>query len=353
MDFAFSADQQALRAVARDFLANEFPIGRVAELAESEAGWDPGSWKQIHDLGWLSLSVPEDDGGAGMGFLEEAVVFEETGRALYPGPVFSTLALARPALADSELLAPVLSGQATATLAWAEDGALGLLDSPRVHADSAGRLTGTKRYVPDLALADFAVVVADTGLHAVDLRENPGAVLPRPTLDRTRRLGDLVLDETPATHLPAGREVLDEVRLRSMAALACEAVGVGSSALDLASGYARTREQFGRPIGSYQGVSHRIANIYLAVELARSLAYWAACAVSAGDASAPLAVAAAKSEAAEAAVFACENAIQTLGGIGFTYDHPLHRFYKRAQGIDVFEGTGAAQRAEIAAALLD
>ena len=236
MDFAFSADQEALRAVARDFLANEFPIGRVAELAESEAGWDPGSWKQIHDLGWLSLSVPEDDGGAGMGFLEEAVVFEETGRALYPGPVFSTLALARPALADSELMAPVLSGQATATLAWAEDGALGLLDSPRVHADSAGRLTGTKRYVPDLALADFAVVVADTGLYAVDLRENPGAMLPRPTLDRTRRLGDLVLDATPATRLPVGREVLAEIRLRSMAALACEAVGVGSSALDLASG---------------------------------------------------------------------------------------------------------------------
>ena len=106
-----------------------------------------------------------------MGFLEEAVVFEETGRALYPGPVFSTLALARPALAGSELLAPVLGGQATATLAWAEDGALGLLDSPGVRADAAGRLTGTKRYVPDLGLADVAVVVADAGLYAVNLRE--------------------------------------------------------------------------------------------------------------------------------------------------------------------------------------
>jgi alkylation response protein AidB-like acyl-CoA dehydrogenase len=353
MDFAFSADQEALRAVARDFLAKEFPIGRVAALADSESGWDRRSWKQIHDLGWLSLSIPEADGGAGMGFLEEAVVFEETGRALYPGPVFSTLALARPALAGSELLAPVLAGQATATLAWAEDGAFGLLDSPRVRADAAARLTGTKRYVPDLALADIAVVVADAGLYAVDLHEAAGAVVPRSTLDRTRRLGDLVLNATPATRLPAGRDALAEIRLRSMAALACEAVGVGSTALDLAAGYARTREQFGRPIGSYQGVSHRIANIYMAVELARSLAYWAAWAVSAGDAAAPLAVAAAKSNAAEAAVFACENAIQALGGIGFTYDHPLHRFYKRAQGIEAFEGTGAAQRAVIAAALLD
>ena len=283
MDFAFSADQEALRAVARDFLAREFPIGRVAELADSEAGWDRRSWKQIHDLGWLSLSVPEADGGAGMGFLEEAVVFEETGRALYPGPVFSTLALARPALTGSELLAPLLGGQATATLAWAEEGALGLLDSPGVRADAAGRLTGTKRYVPDLGLADVAVVVADAGLYAVNLREAAGAVVPRSTLDRTRRLGDLVLDATPATRLPAGRDVLAEIRLRSMAALACEAVGVGLSVLDLAADYARTREQFGRPIGSYQAVSHRIANIYMAVELSRSLAYWAAWAVSAGD----------------------------------------------------------------------
>jgi alkylation response protein AidB-like acyl-CoA dehydrogenase len=195
-----------------------------------------------------------------------------------------------------------------------------------------------------------------TGLWLVDLPAEGATVLARSTMDATRRLGDLTLEATPATLLVAPGEaapVLAATRLRALAALACEAVGVAERARDFATAYAGQREQFNRPIGSYQAVSHRIADAYVATELARSLAYWAAWCVASDDEQAPAACAAAKSAAGEAAVLAAEHAIQCMGGIGFTWDHPLHRLYKRAQWIDAFEGHGAAHRAELAAGLLD
>lgn len=365
MDFAFSPEQDMLRAAARQWLGAGYGVDRVAELAETDAGWDPASWRRVADLGWLGLSVPEEAGGAGFGLLEEAVVAEETGRSLYPGPWFATVGLALPALAAGsapELLAAVLGGERSATLAWAEDGGpVSLADTDAVSCSWDGStLTGTKRFVPDLALVSEVVVVArgadGVGLYLVDLTAAPGAVVPRSTTDRTRRLGDLVLDGTPARPLvgtaEAG-EVLRQTRLRALALLACEAVGVAQRALEIAAAYAKERQQFGRVIGTYQGVSHRIANMYVSLELARSLAYWAAWCVDTGDPSASAAAAAAKSAAGEAAVFACENAIQAMGGIGFTYDHPLHRYYKRAQWVDAFEGFGREHREAIAAMLLD
>jgi alkylation response protein AidB-like acyl-CoA dehydrogenase len=146
---------------------------------------------------------------------------------------------------------------------------------------------------------------------------------------------------------------LTEVRRRALALASCEAVGVAQRALDLAGDYAKTRQQFGRVIGTYQGVSHRVANIFVALQLGRSLAYWAAWAVSESDVQQDAAVAAAKASATEGAVFACENAIQVHGGIGFTYEHVLHRFYKRAQWLEAFEGFGRVHRANVAAALVD
>lgn len=362
MDFAFSEEQDMLRSAARDYLADRFPVERVVELAESEAGWDPATWPELANLGWLGLSVPEADGGAGMGFLDEAVLFEETGAALLPGPLFSTVGLALPAL-RGDSLAAVLAGERSATLAFAEQGGpVSLAEAARgaTTADAAGRLTGTKRWVTDLGSVDDVVVTAHgpagLALYRVDLREQPGTVARRTTLDATRRLGDLTLAETPAELLADGDEaaaVLRQVRLRALAALACEGAGVAARALEISAAYAGQRQQFGRVIGTYQGVSHRIANIYVSTELARSLAYWAAWTVSVGDEQADVATAAAKSAAGEAAVFATENAIQAMGGIGFTWDHPLHRYYKRAQGIDAFEGFGREHRAGIAATLLD
>ena len=347
MDFAFSDEQQMLRTAARDFLATRLPLERVAELADGDPGWDPASWQQVVDLGWVGLSVAESAGGMGMSFVDEAVVFEEAGRGLYAGPLFSTVALALPLLsaAGDEHVSQVVSGSRTVTVAT--HGGVSSTDEA---------LSGTSRFVPDLAIVDDALVVVDGAVWVVDLRAQPDVVRPTSTMDRTRRLGDLVLDATPAVRLldaAAAAGPLAVARLRAQAALACEAVGIAQRCLDIAAEHATQRHQFGRPIGSYQGVSHRIANIYVSLELARSLAYWAAWCVSTEDGQADSACAAAKSAGAEAAVFAAENAIQALGGIGFTWDHPLHRLYKRAQWIASYDGHPREHRARLAAALLD
>ena len=312
MDFSFTEDQETLRREARAFLAERFPAERVAELADSDEGWDPSSWKELAELGWLGVSIPEDQGGAGLGFLEEAVLLEELGRALYPGPYFSTVALALPALSP-EQQADVAAGAA------------------RWSAEVDG-------LVPDLAAVDW-VVRDGTAIRS------QGQTLP--TMDATRRLGRLAPEAEDGPAVGA----LD--RSRVLAALAVEAVGVAQRALELGIEHARTRTQFGRPIGVYQAVSHTLADTYVETELARSLAYWAAWSVAESDVQAAVAAAAAKSFAADAAVAACERAIQVHGGIGFTWEHILHRYYKRAQWIQAFGGSAAVLRAEVAAAVLE
>jgi alkylation response protein AidB-like acyl-CoA dehydrogenase len=307
MHFAFTPEQEALRAEARRWLDEHYPPERVAELADSEAGWDPASWSELAELGWLGVSVAEEEGGAGLGFLEEAVLLEELGRALYPGPYFSTVALALPALGPE--------------------------DRARVAAGEVLWSAQVDGLVSDLALVDR---VATAG-GAVDA---DGETVE--TMDATRRFGRLAATADDAT--------LDRPRLR--AALAVEAVGVAQRALDWGVEHAKERQQFGKSIGVYQAVSHSLVDAFMATELSRSLAYWAAWCVAEGDGQAPAAAAAAKAYAAEAAVSACERAIQVHGGIGFTWEHPLHRFYKRAQWIQAFDGFPAGQRAEIAAELL-
>ncbi|MGN6472088.1 MAG: acyl-CoA dehydrogenase family protein [Mycobacteriales bacterium] len=345
MDFAFSEDQELLRAAAREYLADRMPNDRMVSLAESDAGTDPADGKAIAGLGWLD---PE------LGLLEHAVLAEETGYALLPAPWFSTVALTWPLL-DDELRGRVAAGERSVTLAWAEPG------GPSTTAAAAARstvkavgdaLTGTKVTVPDLTSVTDAIVVATDGLYVVDLATNPVVVVPRSTIDKTRRLGELHLDGTPARKLAAGLDALADVRRRAIALAACEATGVAQRALDIAAAYTKERQQFGRIIGTYQGVSHRVANTFVATQLTRSIAYWAAWAVSADDAQADLSVAAAKATAGENSVFACEQAIQCHGGIGFTYEHVLHRYYKRAQWINGFEGPGRKHRAAIAEELL-
>jgi alkylation response protein AidB-like acyl-CoA dehydrogenase len=329
VDFSFTEEQELLRTQAQEFLGERFPSERVAELADSEAGWDPASWKELAELGWTGVSVSEEEGGAGLGFLEEAVLFEELGRALYPGPYFSTVALALPALTP-ELRKEVAAGEATWTLA----------------------LHGEAGLVPDLGVVDRVAVVDEDGIWAVDGESRE--VLA--TMDSTRRLGRIGLDGVTRTALAEGddaAELAAAIRRRALAALALEAVGIAQRALELSVEHAKTREQFGRPIGVYQAVSHALADTYVETELARSLAYWAAWCVAENDDQAQLAASAAKSYAADAAVAACERAIQVHGGIGFTWEHILHRYYKRAQWIDAFEGFGHTHRAEVARELLN
>ena len=305
MDFTFTPEQEALREQARAYLA---------EHAEP-------SWKDLAELGWTGVSVAEEDGGVGLGFVEEAVLLEELGRALYKGPYLSTIGIVLPAL-PAELQAEVAAGETSWTLAF-------------------GPL------VPDLDTADRIAIVGGDGIYELEGAERE--VLE--TTDDTRPLG-VVRGGEPGRRL-ADTDVLEEIRHRSLAALAIEACGVARRALEYAIEHAASREQFGKRIGVYQAVSHPLADAYTQLELARSLALWAAWCVAEQDEQTPVAAAAAKSFAGEAAVQICETAIQVHGGIGFTWEHVLHRLYKRALWIESFAASGSSLRAEVAASLLE
>jgi alkylation response protein AidB-like acyl-CoA dehydrogenase len=365
VDLSWTEEQRMLRASARRYLEQRLPPARVAELADSEEGWDPSSWRDMAALGWTGLSVPADHGGAGVSFLEEAVLFEELARALCPGPYWATVALAYPAAnGDPELLTRIATEGLSATLAWAE--AEGPLSLTAAHlggtrADMRGGswvLSGEKVLVPDACCVDEVIVVARSdagaGLWLVAARDAERSAVS--TMDRTRRFGRMRLTNASGRLLvgPEGvTGVLSAVRTKALAAVALEAVGIGSVALELATAHACQRSQFGRPIGSYQAVSHRIADTYVEMELARSLAYWAAwCVGNEQDPVAATAAAAAKAYAAEAAVRACERAIQVHGGVGFTWEHRLHRLYRRALWGLAFEATGAQLRASVADVVL-
>ncbi len=305
MDASFTPEQEELRSQARAFLeANPAP-----------------SWAQLAELGWTGVSVAEADGGSGLGFVEQGVLHEELGRALTPGPFYSTVAVALPALPPEEQRR-VAAGETS----WAL--ALGPL-------------------VPDLDIVDRVAVVGGDGIYELVGAEREMLE----TNDETRPLG--ILAGGAIGERLAGSDVLAEVRRRSLTALALEACGVGRRALELAIDYVSQREQFGRPIGSYQAVAHPLATSYMELELARSLAIWAAWCIDAGAGQAAVAAAAAKSQAADAAVAACERAIQVHGGVGFTWEHVLHRLYKRALWIRSWEASGEHLRAEVASYLLD
>ena len=304
MDFSFTLEQEELRAQARTYLA---------------ANPQP-SWQELAQLGWTGVSVPEADGGAGLGFIEEAVLFEELGRALTHVPYWSTVAVVLPAL-PADLQAEVARGEASWTLA-----------------------TG-----PLVADLDSATRIAYVGGDSIwELEGADREVLL--TNDESRPLG--VVSGGAAGRRLASSELLPELRTRSLTALSLEACGVGARALELAVDHAKQRHQFGKAIGTYQAVSHPLATSLLELELGRSLALFAAWCVSAGDPRAAIAAAAAKSHCAEAAVAACERSMQVHGGIGFTWEHALHRLYKRALWIQAWEASGERLRAEIADHLL-
>jgi alkylation response protein AidB-like acyl-CoA dehydrogenase len=252
--------------------------------------------EQLSSLGWVGILGSDE-----FGFLDAAVLFEELGRALYDGPYVLN----------------EIAGQGGSEV-WS------------IEIDG---------FVPHLDQVDRVLTP--------DMRGRPAQGEQIATVDETLRLGRLTADGAG----PATGEWTD-VRRRLLAALALEAVGIGSFAVDLAVAYASSREQFGKKIGAYQAISHSLVDAYVAVELARSLAYWAAWCVAEEDELVDLATAAAKSQAAEAAVLACEKSIQAHGGIGFTWEHPLHRYYKRALWLESALGYGREHRAEVAASLL-
>jgi alkylation response protein AidB-like acyl-CoA dehydrogenase len=298
VDFALSHEQLELKQASHDWLADRFPLDRDWESTEDR-------WAELAELGWLDVAE------AGLGFVEEALLLEELGYACYPGPYIATVGFALPWL-SAEQRARVGAGE------------------ERWSVDVDG--------VPWLGSVDF--VVSDGGT-AYSAQGNEIV-----SVDPSRPMGRL--EKADGEPLAGSRNLP-----RARTASAAEALGVAQRALDLGVEHAKTRLQFGKPIGTYQAVSHPLAQTYTDVELARSLVYRAAWCVAQGDGRAPIAAAAAMAFATEAAVAACERAIQVHGGIGFTWEHPLHRFYKRALWLEGFGSRPAELRLEVANALLE
>ncbi|HVU72660.1 MAG TPA: acyl-CoA dehydrogenase family protein [Mycobacteriales bacterium] len=360
--------QEELRRTVRRLLEERAPESRVRELMGTQPGHDPALWRELADLGLLGLAIPEELGGAGCGFGEVAVVLEEAGRALLCAPLLASAVLATTALlaggddaAQRDLLPRIADGSTIATLAVTEaDEQPDPAALVRAVRDGDGwRLTGARSYVVDAAAADLILVAASTDdgltLFAVETADPAVTVRPLPTLDQTRRLGDVTLRSAPARLAGRPGDALGAVRAalaHGAVAVAVESVGAAARALELAVAHAKVRHQFGRPIGSFQAVKHRCADMLLDVESARSAAYRGVeDATAAGPAGSPelrAAAAVAKSWCSEAFVRVAAATIQLHGGVGFTWEHPAHLYYKRAVGNAQLLGSPVFHRARLA-----
>jgi alkylation response protein AidB-like acyl-CoA dehydrogenase len=378
MHFAFTAEQAELRRAARSFLDSQSSPARVRAASESATGHDEAAWaRAAQELGWASLAIPEVYGGAGLTTVELSILLEEMGRALFCAPFFSTVCLGANALlaggseAQKEALLPgVAAGEVTATLAVTETS--GRWDASAVEAiarrDGEGFvLTGQKAFVLDGHTADLVVVAArapgSRGEEGVSLfvvpSDAPGLTRRRtPTMDATRALADVALDgvRLPRSALlgdeGAGWAIAARTHDLAMIGLAAEQVGGAERCLEMAVDYAKVRHQFGRAIGSFQAIKHKCADMMLRVESARSAAYYAGWAAAHAPDELGEAAAIAKTYASEAYFDCAGENIQIHGGIGFTWEHDAHLYFKRAQGSRLLFGLPSAHRERVAARLL-
>jgi alkylation response protein AidB-like acyl-CoA dehydrogenase len=364
-DFSFTEEHEELRATVRAFLQERSDENAVREHMSSERGYAPDLWAQMAEqLGLAGLIIPEEHGGAGFSYVELLIVMEEMGRALLCSPYLGTAVFAANALLEcadpatqKEVLAGIASGEKIVSVAYAEPNGRFDLAGVEMRARSKGsghELDGTKSWVLDGAAADTLLVVAKTdeglGLFRVEgVAEGVTRTLV-PSLDLTRKLAHLEFAAAPAQLVSAGDQeaALARVLARTLAALAAEQVGGAQMCLEMATEYAKTRLQFGRPIGSYQAIKHKCADMLVAVEFARSAAT-AACFGAAEDAADLLESAAlAKSYCSEAYFHAAADNIQIHGGMGFTWEHPAHLYFKRAKASDLLFGDAAHHREVLA-----
>jgi acyl-CoA dehydrogenase len=339
MNFDFSDELLQLRDQARRFLADRCPASVPRRILETDQSYAADLWRGVAEMGWTGAAVPEEYGGVGLGRLAVCVLAEELGRAVAPIPFSSSVYLATEAilLFGSERqkqtwLPKLASGETIGTFALAERP--GSADPAKFTASvTAGRMSGAKLAVPDGDVADIAIVAAGAGLYLVDLRA-PGVTRETSTtFDPTRSHARIEFSATPAELLP-GSEAPETIRrLLNYAAvpMAFEQVGNAQAALDMANAYAKERFAFGRPIGSFQGIKHKLADMYIQVELARSNAYYGAWAVHTDAAELPIAAAVARIAACEAGWFVTKENIQTHGGMGFTWQMDCHLYYRRAK----------------------
>ena len=352
MNFAFSEEQEELRTVVRQFLEAKSPESAVREQMETERGYDPEVWAQMAEqLGLQSLIIPEEYGGQGFGYVELTVVLEEMGKYLLCAPYFSTVVLAANTLlhsgdesAKKEYLPGIASGGTIATLAFTEPN--GRWDESGIEMTvTDGRLTGTKSFVLDGHTADL-ILVAARGPQGVSLYAVPGDApgltrTPRATMDQTRKQAKLDFDGVEGRLIGEegkGWEVLSTVLDLAAVALAAEQVGGAQRCLDMSVEYAKVRVQFGRPIGSFQAIKHKCADMLLEVESAKSAAYYAGWCASEMNDELPAVASLAKAYCSDAYFHAAAENIQIHGGIGFTWEHPAHLYFKRAKSSELLFG---------------
>jgi alkylation response protein AidB-like acyl-CoA dehydrogenase len=374
MDFGFNQEQELLRATARKFFENECTSEFVRARMAEPAGVTDEFWKKLAEQGWLGLIYPEEFDGTGLGFVDLTVLMEEMGRAVMPGPFFSTVLLGGLAILEAgsaaqkkEWLSKISAGQAKATLAFTEPNARWDAAGVTVSArESSGKLTltGTKLFVLDAHVADVIVVAARTregkrpeeglSLFLVPKGAKGLDVKLLPTMDQTRKLcevtfhdvsvgADALLGAKDQAWAPLSR-VLD----RATVALCAEMCGGAQRVLDMTTDYAKIRVAFGKPIGSYQGVKHRAADMLVEVENAKSLTYYAAWAVDENVPEAPLAASMAKAYVSDAYRRTAGAGIQLHGGIGFTWEHDLHLYFKRAKSSEFTFGDATYHRERVA-----
>lgn len=337
MRFAFSEDQLLLQKTVRDFLAAECTPAAVRALWETDTGRSPELWRKLSDVGVAGLLVPEASGGMGMDEIDSVLIFEEAGRAALGEPVVATAAVGAPLLAD-------LGGELAAR--WL----------PRVAAGEALLAVGHpgEAFVEDAHVADLLILPAPDGsLHAVE--RAAVRLEAQPANDPSKRLSSVSFEPSQATCAARGASasaLFDAAFDRAALACAAELVGVSERLLELAVAYAGQREQFGRPIGSFQAVKHMLADVKVKLEYARPLVYRAAHSVARGDARRALHVSMAKAEAGEAATFAARRALQAHGAIGYTWEQDLHLWMRRAWSLDLAWGTRRRHRERLAVAIL-
>jgi alkylation response protein AidB-like acyl-CoA dehydrogenase len=356
MNFDFSDDQKAIKGEARRFMEGRCPTSKVRAVLDDPArSYDADLWREVAGQGWLGTAIPEAYGGLGLGHLELCVIAEEIGRALAPIPFSSTayflaeaLMLAGSEAQKSAWLPKIAAGEVIGCLATVERP--GVLTEAQIQARvDGGKLTGAKLPVTDGDIADLAVVLArEGGRLSLFLVELGGAGVTREalqTLDPSRGAARLTFSGAAAERLGEAGEGLALAQAlleRAAVLLAFEQVGGADRALEMAKGYAMERYAFGRPIGSYQAIKHKLADMYVKNELARSNAYYGAWALNTGASELPIAAASARVAATEAYWFAAKENLQTHGGIGFTWQMDCHLFYRRAQQLGLVAGGAKA-----------
>ncbi len=358
MQFGLSESQRLLKDNARKFFAGECPMEAVRRLMETDTAYDPGLWTKMAEQGYTGIIFPDEYGGVGLGTVELILLMEEAGRALLPGPLFSTVALAGAvidALASPEqknkYLVPICSGEARSTVAILEANAS--WDPAEWQlATVSGRLTGEKLFVPDAKVADFLVVGARDGVFMVDAKSDGISIQPMNVMDLTRKVYSVRFTNVSVERLGSVAGLAKPLGIAA-AALVAEMVGGMQRTLDITVEYAKMRKQFGNPIGMYQAVQHQCADMYLETESARSAVYYAAWALEQNAPDAEMAVSIAKMYASDAARAVGNRGIQVHGGMGFTWENDVHLYYKRAKASETAFGDSTYHRERLARLVID